>query len=421
MAVVINAIRASNFYFGISKETVPGTPVAPVTFPRWYNGTQIEIDAKMQRIKEGDASRRTALIIKNGQKVKIKLVSALRPNELGLFEQAAHGSGSDNYTAPTVSTTMSALSSAGATTISVAANTGLTGAGTIPLVIGAGTNSEEIAVFTTPPTGSGPYTLTVAGGGTLKLAHANASTVKSAATHAITDQSDGDYFTIECGIGNLFGAGGTALRVRSCKVNSFKVSSKSGELLMHEIEFIGIASTVQGSPATVTSEQHGAFLFTQSVWTLDGSTTGDAPNLESFEIERKNLLDDTIQTEQLTLAALIFGGDLEINAKYTLAFTSASRIFLAYFGGTGGTTDAQALGLGALIVTFTQPDTLNTLTYTILTLGYLKVPPPKPKDDGKHYTLDVEGTSVAAPLSGAGPNNPYLLQTTLVNTQYGAY
>lgn len=416
-------IRSDNAYFGFAKETTPGTPVAPSIFPRWMDGSSIQIEMENEAIEEGDGSRRTSTIIKNGQKVKIKLVAALRANELGFFEAAAQGASSDTYTAPTVSTTLSASTSVGATSVTVAANTGLTGAGTIALALEAGSSTEEIAIFALPATGAGPYTLTVDSsynGGTLKLAHSSSGAVKSAATHVITDQTDGNYYTIEVGLGNLYGAGGTALRVRSCKVSSFKRSSEKGKLLKHEIEFVGIASTVQGTPATVTLEQHGPFLFTQGTWTLDGSTTGDANNLRDFEIAQDNKLDDDTQTEQLTLSSLIFGA-IEVKASYSLIFTAASRLFLTYFGSTTGTTDAQALGLGSLTVTFTQPDTLQSVQYKILTLGYLESTWPEMKKDGKHYETKVSGTSIAAPLSGAGANNAYLLQTTLTNTQYSAY
>lgn len=419
MALIV-PIRQDNGYMGFAKQSTSDVAVAPSVFPRWMDGSGLEITANTEEIAEGDGSRRPSIIIKNDQRAKVTLKAALRANELGFFEQAAMGSSSDAYTGPTVNTTLSALTAVNATTISVAANTGLTSVGTIALVLEAGTATEEIAVFTTPPTGAGPYVLTVANSGTLKLAHANAGTVKSAATHVLTDQTDGDYFTCEIGLGNLYGGSGTAIRVRSCKVASFKRSADHGKLLIHEITFTGIVSTVQGSPATVTLEQHAPFLFTQSAWTLDGSTTVDATNLTKFTIDQNNNLDEDTQTEALTLAALLFG-NLEVKLSYSVIFTVFSKLYATYFGSTTGTTDSQTIGLGALIVTFTQPDTLQSVQYKILTLAYIKSTWPQLAQAGKHYTMDVEGTSIAAPLSGAGVNNAYLLQTTLTNTQYSAY
>jgi len=422
MAVIV-PIRSDNSYIGLAKEVTPGTPVAPTTFPRWQS-LSIEIDAKMEDIWEVDGSRRLSTIIKNRQMVKIKFTAALRPIELGLIESAAMGASSDTYTGPTVNTTLSSGSSIGATSISVAANTGLTGSTVIPLVIDAGLATEEIALFAPPVTGAGPYTLNVSntynGGNGLKFAHTSGHTVQGAANHVMVDQSDGAYWTFEVGLGTLFGAGGTTLRVRTCKIETCKRSAKAGGLLMHDIEVVGIASTVQGSPATVTLESHQPFLFTQSAWTVDGATTGDAPNLKSFDIEQKNNCDVDIQTEQLTLAAIIYGM-LTVGVGFDVVFTAASKIYQTYFGSTTGTTDAQALGLGSLLVTFTQPDTLQTVQYSILTLAYTKIGMPAPNKDGKHYSLNVSGTSIASPLAGVGVNNAYMLQTTVNNTQYSGY
>src|SRR2546425_2161083 len=157
MPVPVASIRSSNAYFGFARESTPGTPAAPTIFPRWMDGSKIDIDLNTEDIREGDSSRRLSTIIKNKQMVKVKLVAALRPNELGFFETAAQGSGSDTYTAPTVATTLSALTTAGATSITVTANTGLTGTGTITLVLEAGGATEENASFNVPAPGGGPY------------------------------------------------------------------------------------------------------------------------------------------------------------------------------------------------------------------------------------------------------------------------
>jgi len=422
MTAPLVPFRGSNFYAGFSEETVPGTPVAPSIFPRWRNGTKVEIAADFSEEKEGDGSRRTTLLIKTGSKVKITLVSSLRPNERGYFEKWAQGASSDTYTAPAVSTTLAGATLANATSVTVHANTGLTGSGTIALVLEPGTATEEIAIFTIPATGgSDPFTLAVDpsyNGGHLKLAHANSGAVKSKATHTIPDGNEGPYVTAEFGFGNLFSAGGTAIRVRSCKVNKFTTEGEKGKILMDTIEMIGIVSTVQGSPATVTLEQHGPFIFYQGAYTVDGNSTAQA--LRKFSLERNNNVDDDTQGEGLNPTCLIFT-DLDVKLKYSLILTSFSPIYKTFFGSTTGTTDSTQVGLGSFNALFTQPDTLNTLAYNILTVGYTNTPWPDAQEDGKHWDLDVEGTSVVVPPSGSGPNNAYKLQTTLTNTQYGAY
>lgn len=421
MPTVLVPFRGSNHYLGFSEETTPGTPVAPSIFPRWKNGTKVEIDLNTEEFEEGDGSRRTTLIIKNGQKVKIKYVGSLRPQERGYFEKWAMGASSDVYTAPTVSTTLSALTAVGATSITVAGNTGLTGSGTIALVLEPGTATEEIAIFNIPATGVGPYTLTVNSGyngGALRLAHANSGVVKSKASHVITDQNEGPYVTVEAGFGNLFSAGGTAIRIRSCKIDKYTITGEKGKAIMDEIEMTGIVSTVQGSPATVTLEQHGPFIFYQGAYTVDGVSTAQA--LRKFSIERSNNLDDDTQGEGLNPTCLIFG-KLDVKLKWSLILTSFSPIYKTYYGSTTGTTDSTQVGYGSFNALLTQPDTLNTLQYNVLTAAYTNTPWPEPKEDGKHWDLDYEATSVVVPPGGSGPNNAYKLQTTITNTQFAQY
>src|SRR6185369_5209368 len=116
-------IRADNAYVGIGKQSAQGTPVAPSTFVRWLDGTKFEFDLKVEEVWEGDGTRRLSQVIKNNQSVKSAIVFNPRPIELGLFETACMGAGSDAITVPTVSTQLSAGTSIGATTITVSSNT----------------------------------------------------------------------------------------------------------------------------------------------------------------------------------------------------------------------------------------------------------------------------------------------------------
>lgn len=415
MALIV-PIRADAAYFGFAKEATSGVPVAPSLFPRWMDGSQLEIDVKMEDVWEGDGTRHLSTIIKNRQTVKIKWVGTPRPNELGFFETAQAGAVGDVVTNAAVSTTLAAASIAGATSISVAANTGLTGSTAIAIVLEPGTATEEIAIFLPPVTGAGPYTLNVSAsynGGQLRLPHANSGVVRSATIHTITDQFDGNYYTIEVSLGLAIGI---TLRVRDCKVETTKVSGKAGGLLMYELEWVGIASTVQGAPATVTLENHNPFLYTQGVWTLDGSLTGDALVVESFDISRKNNLDTDIQTENVYLAAMIFGR-LQVDITIEIVFLQGNtRIQSMFFGGPTGTTDAQAVATGALNLIFTLADTFNSVQYNCPTLIYSKVQVPTPKIDGKHFKQALNASSV----SNQGQNTT-ILTTTVTNTQTTAY
>ena len=264
-------------------------------------------------------------------------------------------------------------------------------------------------------TGSGPWTYTLANSATLKNNHTSGDVVSSPVIHVLTDQSDGDYWTYEVGLGNLNGAAGTALRVRDCKVESLKNTGKAGGIQEYEVEVVGIASSVQGTAATITLEQHPLFLYTQGTWTLDGSTTGDALNIGSFEVDHKNNLDTGIQTEQLTNAAIIFG-KVNVDLKFEIIYVTPNRTYLVYFGGTSGTTDSQVIGAGAWNVAFLQPDNFQQVVYNLATTHYKKIGLPAPKNDGKAFRQAVEAVSV----SNAGANT-FVRKVTVYNTQYSVY
>lgn len=415
MALTVSPIRSDNGYVGIGKQTTGGTAVAPTVFPRWMDGSSISIEQKDEDVWEGDGSRRLGSVIKNLQSASVKLTIMPRPNEIGFFETMAQGAGADSYTAPSISTTLSAASLANATSVSVAANTGLTGSTAIPLVLSAGTAREEIAIFQPPTTGSGPYTLNVNSGyngGHLLLAHNSGDTVQSAATHVITDQADGNYYSFEVSLG---GTSGIIIRVRDCKCKSLKRSAKAGSILTYELEVEGIACIVQGSAATPTFDPHQYLLYDTGVFTLDGSTTGDALAVDSFDITQNNNLDTSIQTEALTLAAIIYG-NLGIDVGLSLIYQNGNRIAETYFGGASGTTDAQAILIGSLLLVFSLADTLNTVTYSVPYMAYTKAEPPALKKDGKAFRQQLSATSTSNFAQQA-----YLLQTTVTNTSYAAY
>src|SRR6266568_3194240 len=416
MPTLLIPISDINAYLAFAKQSVGGTSVTPTYFPRWDDGSTFAVETKTEEIWEGDGSRHLSQIIKNGQEVKAKLISYLRPVELGFFEQLANGLSSDTYTGPTVSTTLNGATLAGATTIAVHTNTGLTGSGTKTLIIDPGLSTEEIATFTTPPTGgSDPYTLTVVSSGTLKFAHSDAAVVKTNASHVLIDAYDGPYATMEVCLGGLHALAGETIRVRDCKVDAWKVIGEKGKLLQYEIDFIGIACVVQNAPLTVTLENRQPFIFYSAAFTLNGSTSGDALGIFKFTLERKNNLDDQIQTTAVTPAAIIFAKhDTKVMAD--LIMQSMALYNLMYFGSTTGTSDSSSIGAGSITILFAPPDGFHTLQYSVTTMHYSLVKPPAMKTDGKHYEMSIEASGV----SNNGLNAS-IVTTTLQNAQYSAY
>lgn len=411
-------IRSDNAYFGLGMQSVQGTAVAPTSFPRWLDGSSIEWDMKTEEVWEGDGTRHLSQLWKNGQSVKFKLVFNPRPIEAGLIEKALNGANSDTPTAAVLATTTTTTITAGtSTTVTLSSVTGLPGSGTVAIALDPGLPTEEIGIFSLPPSGSVLTLVASYNNGTGKFAqsHTSGAVARTSTAHVFVDKFDGDYWTIEVGLGNLGGAAGPTLRCRDCKLESVKVSGKAGSLITYETEWNGIATVSTGLPATVTLEMHSPFFYTSGTWTLNGSTTGDALNVESFDLTRKNNLDTGIQTEQLTLAALIFG-NLSVDVSLGIVFQNAQLLNLTYFGSTTGTTDAQPIGAGSLLLLFTQPDTFHTLQYNVATMHYSKTKPPEPKKDGKHYMLDIAATGVSNQGASA-----YICQATVTNTQTAAY
>ncbi len=314
----------------------------------------------------------------------------------------------------TINTSLTSAALANATTIVVGNQLGISG--TPIVMLDPGLSTEEIVTINASSvTGTGPWTYTLANSGTLKYAHSSGAIVISPVGHTLTDQADGDYYTVEVCIGGLSGGAGPTLRVRDCKVNSLKRSSKAGELLTYEVELQGIATTSTGAPATVTLENHSPFFYTSGAWTLNGSTTGDALQIDSFDITQKNNLDTSIQTEAITLAAIIFG-NVQVDVAISIVMQNANLINLTYFGSASGTTDAQAIGAGSLIVTFSQVDGFHSVQYTLSTLHYTKTGVPQPKKDGKAFRIPISASSV----SNAGANT-YVLQEIIYNGQAQPY
>lgn len=414
MAIV--PIRSDNAYFGFSKQSSQGVPVAPSLFPRWIDGSQIEYDMKTEEVWEGDGTRHLSLVIKNQQSVKIKLVCNPRPVELGFFEAMSMGLNADTVTASTINTTTSGgTNNAGSTTLVLASNTGLTGSGTSYVMVDAGVaGKEEVVAITTPGTGAGPYTYTIANSGTLKFTHTAGATAQGPSVHTMVDGTDSAFYTVEVGIGSLSGAAGATFRVTDCKVDQIKRSSKAGKLLVLEVDLIGIATNIQGGPSTVTLETRQPFMFVQGAWTLNGSTTGDALAFESFEITQKNGL-DPIQTEAITLASVIFGNFMA-TASLDLVYQNNNLVALTYFGSTAGLTDNQNLGYGSLIVVFTQADLFHSVQYNVPQLAYTKDGVPQPKKDGKHMIQKVTGSGTTNSGTSA-----FVVQTTVNNVQRTAY
>lgn len=407
-------IRNDNAYFGFAKQTTQGTPVAPDHFIRWLDGSGIEPDLKTEEIWEGDGSRNLSQIIKNGQKWKIKLLFYARPDSAGYFGAASSGASSDSYIAPFTTTTMTAAITAGVSTTATLTSVASIGSGSgIALMFDKGLATEEVVTVLLPPVGN---VVTIQSLGTFKQNHAIGATVQGLASHTITPKVDGSYYTSEVCLGDLNGGAGDTYRITDCKVDSIKYSCNAGGALMVEVALTGIANVAQVSPSTTTFENRPIFLFQQVIRVLNGvSESGDALGIEKLSIEQKNALDDAIQTNAVTMAAIIFG-NFELKVTLDLIVQSLALVRLTYLGSTAGTVDSQVIGLGALALQFALPDNFHAINIAIPTIAYIVTKPPTPKKDGKHFTMQVQATAT----SNLG-QNANVVTLTVANAINSAY
>lgn len=408
-------LRNDNAYFGFAKQSTQGTPVAPDHFIRWLDGSGLEPDLKTEEMWEGDGSRNLSQIIKNGQKWKIKLLFYARPDAVAYFGAASSGASSDTYTAPVLSTTTAttAITGGTSTTATLTSVVGLPVSGTIQLMFDKGLSTEEVVTVNLPPSGS---VVTVTASGKFVQNHAIGAAVQTVAVHTIVPKFDGSYYTAEVALGDLNGGAGDTYRITDCKVSDIKYSVNAGGALIVEVMLTGIANVAQGSPSTPVWENRPIFLFQQVTRTLNGvNESGDALGIEKLTVELKNALDDAIQTNAVTMAAIIFG-NFELKITLDLIVQTLALVRLTYLGSTTGTVDSQVIGLGSLTLLFTLPDGLHTISIAIPTIAYVVTKPPTPKKDGKHYTMQVQATATSN--VGQNANMVTLVVGNVINSAY---
>lgn len=317
------------YYWGIAKQTVKGTGVAPVTFPRWLNGSMIDVKANAERVVEGDGGRDAAFTLKKSQEYSPVIVTYPRPIEAGQLIAAAFGTGSDAKT-------------------------------------GAGA----------------PY------------------------THTITPQNTPDWFTVEAGLltADLIN------RVTDCTIEELTIEAEAGQPVKFTVKLAGLTGARQAAAATVTVEAAQPYLFSGGVFSVDGS---GSTFVQKFKLSYKNQLDRP-QTGLVTVNDLIWGRRT-LDAEYSLLFQSDALYRKMFYGGASGSADAQAVGNGALDLTFYpggDTTSVNTMELQVPSIDYYG-DEPVPDLSGKAFVYNVKGYAI----HGASP-----LATAIVkNSQSSAY
>lgn len=410
------------WYIGWKKQSAQGTPLAPTQFWRWLQGTKAGPKRAVQVMYEGDASPFQNLPESAGQYYDIHIKEYCRPITMGCALQAINATGSDTYTAPAQSTTLSGSVAAGATTCRLTGDIG--NVGTLAVSVGGGYSGSSYEVVTLDlTTRTTPnYTYTLASSGTFKKAHSNLDTVISVATHVFTRQAAAyDFYTIEYGY-----KGGKSFRIQDCVCYQLKISGQAGQPLILEHDWYGITTSVPASQASDTYEGYnlsgvtgGPFLYYQNNGTfqVDGSATGQGASLTQFALNMKNSTGAMDLQNELFTTAGFLPGVIQYDLGLQAHFQNYNQYGETYLGSTTvntSSTDNFLTGIGSFSVTLST-DAINALTLSLPNMAYMAADLSDPDPtQGKAVVQPITATPIKQ--SSTPPAT-----ITLTNSQASAY
>lgn len=421
-----NGLRGNQVYMGWAKQAGWDVPLAPTRYWRWLTGSRANPLTRMQTWREGDSSPYESFAVKRGQWWVVRVVEYLRPITAGAALQALLGSGSDVFSAPTISTTLAAPITPGATTFQAAASIGAVGTGWLAFTPGyASVSNEALNVNLASRSGSGPFTYALAAGQRFLMSHASGDTVASAGTHVFTRQYAYDPYTIEIG----YGAGGivpnAAFRIQDCVCYDLEFEAVAGRPVRLTHLWYGISGATQATLATPTFEGAGLLgtagrpllmADAGNTWKLNGATTGNAATITRLKLKLHNTTRPDAIRDELLAPSYFLPGDIEITGSMEAHFATFQQYSQAYYGSASppaGATDGYSIGYESLNVTFAA-DGINGLTLALPTIAYAAA----------ELTPQTNGEPLRQPIVfGAlrSPTNPSPITLMLTNTQNTPY
>lgn len=425
----LTPIRGNDAYVGCGKQAAWGTAVPPTWFPIWLDGSEWGGEVKTATEMQGDASPHKGFMYKTGQYGMVKIVDYARPIGLGYVLQALLGTGSDTYTAPAQSGTLSAAVLAGATSFQTALNLGTTG--TLALNVTPGLSSlvyETVLVDLTTKTGTGPFTYSLASGGKFLFGHSLGDAITSSSSHAFTRQLlTYDPYTIEFGWGYKAGTPSEIWRLQDAVCAELKIVYEARKPVKLEHTWYGALTKLQAAASVPVLEglnivgQAGApFMYYQggTSWQVDGSNSGNAAQLAKLELHFKNTTNvEEFITEQLTPAYFQLG-NIEVTATASAILQNFNQYNEMYYGAqtiATGAVDSYKVGYGSLATTLTQDASgMNTFLMSLANAGYT-AGRPVPKLDGKSLLQPLQLTAIA----NKATLNPFSF--TVTNSQASQY
>lgn len=424
----LTPIRANDAYVGCGKQSAWGTPVPPTLFPIWLQGSEWGPEVKTASEMQGDASPHKAFLYKTGQYGIVKIVEYARPIGAGYALQGLLGSGSDAYTAPAQTGTLSGAITAGATSFSTALNLGNTG--TLGMNFTPGLSSlvyETQTVDLTTKTGTGPFTYSLAAGAKFLYTHGASDPISSASNHSLTRQLlTYDPYTIEFGWGYKAGSPTEVWRLQDAVCTDLAITLEARKPIKLEHTWYGALSKLQASAFTpinqeglnIVGQAGSPFMYYQNkgTFSVDGSSAGNAAQIASLKLSLKNTTNPEEFITETINPAYFQLGNIELTAQASLILQNFNQFNEMFYGAqtiATGATDSFLVGYGALGVTLTS-DALNAFGITLANAGYTGGRP-VPALDGKSLVQPLQLTAIA---NKATPN-PFTF--TLANSQASAF
>jgi len=141
------------------------------------------------------------------------------------------------------------------------------------------------------------------------------------------------------------------------------------------------------------------FHYTNGVFKVDGSTGGNtAPFIKKFQLAHKHPLDDTMQTEAITLADFV-STIREVNLDFDVLWQDYTLAKRAYLGSATGTTDSAFIGTGSADFLFYpggDPNAGLSFEVVLANIAWTAAPIPDPKLAGKALIQSVKAVATGS-------------------------
>jgi len=393
---------------GMAKEVTFGTALSATTyFPMTGNGMNIDPGLFSPTLMFGHRDKNSFAL--NGQfknagtlagPVWPTNAATLIPGAIGPDAQPGYGVVG---TAGTGSTTLSAGSTAGATTVTVTSATGFT----VGQVVQIDVNS------TTVPTTAECRKITNIAGSTLTLdvaltyAHASGVAligVQAPYTHSIQQAVALSSYTVEKNLGGPASLGGESILFAGSRVNklSINVTATDAEAAL-SADMVAQSAAVLDAPTNPVVVNEMPYVFAEGTLSLFGQTVAQA---SGFTMDIDNKLISTYTFNQSHNLQFLTPGMLEVSGKIDLVWQSFDDATWGYW------TQALNGGHGVLTFTLAHPTNGGTVTFSCPTV-YIKTATedPKPED------IVMESLNYVAFLNLSTGNT---ISATIIDSQYTA-